>query len=50
MFNFNKYNAGKDTNLDDFIENFKVFIVCNEGLIKLKNNNVFNLYQRDPLQ
>ena len=33
IFTFDKYINGKDSNLDEFVENFRVFIICTEGKI-----------------
>lgn len=32
LFSLDKYQQGKDSNLDEFVENFKVFQICSEGI------------------
>lgn len=31
LFKFENYQKGKDSNLDEFIDNFKAFQICTEG-------------------
>lgn len=38
LLNFDKYQMGKDSNLDDFVENFRVFSITTEGY--LMNNQI----------
>ena len=37
LFCFEKYQKGKDSNLDEFVDNFKVFQICSEGFITHNN-------------
>lgn len=45
LFRFENYQKGKDSNLDEFIDNFKAFQICSEGfyLLNLKLRNIFRI-------